>query len=95
MADFREVDQYQRFAIIGAGARQWMSLEQRACRFGEILSLSPGSAYVGISTGVMFAAVGSLQISECKALTAASWLSTGTNKFTECGDKTYLSAIIP
>ena len=38
---------------------------------------------------------GSLQISECKALTAASRLSTGTNKFTECGDKTYLSAIIP
>src|ERR1700738_1319737 len=32
---------------------------------------------------------------ECKALTAASRLSTGTNKFTECGDKIYLSAIIP
>src|ERR1700721_53628 len=40
------------------------------------------------------AVFGSLQISECKALTAASRLSTGTNKFTECGDKTYLSAII-
>jgi hypothetical protein len=39
--------------------------------------------------------LGSLQVSECKALTAASRLSTGTNKFTECDDKTYLSAIIP
>src|SRR6266850_7649912 len=28
-------------------------------------------------------------------MTAASRLSTGTNKFTECGDKTYLSAMIP
>src|SRR6185295_12204437 len=32
---------------------------------------------------------------ECKALTAASRLSTGTNKLTECGDITYLSATIP
>ena len=39
--------------------------------------------------------VGDLQISECKALTAASRLSTGINRFTECDDKTYLSAIIP
>jgi hypothetical protein len=40
-------------------------------------------------------ATGQRQISECKALTAASRLSTATNRFTECGDKTYLSATIP
>src|SRR5580692_3278673 len=33
--------------------------------------------------------------SECKALTAASRLSTGTNRLTECGDNTYLSGTIP
>src|SRR5262249_7956352 len=32
---------------------------------------------------------------ECKALTAASRLPTGTKRLTECGDKTYLSATIP
>src|SRR5262249_12857339 len=33
--------------------------------------------------------------SECSALTAASRLSTGTNRLTECGDNTYLSGTIP
>jgi hypothetical protein len=33
--------------------------------------------------------------SECNALTAASRLSTGTNRLTECGDNTYLSGTIP
>jgi hypothetical protein len=34
-------------------------------------------------------------ISACKALTVASRLSIGTNRLTECGDNTYLSAAIP
>src|SRR5437763_13548342 len=32
---------------------------------------------------------------ECEAVAAASRLSTGTNEFTEWGDKPYLSAISP
>jgi hypothetical protein len=33
MADFGEIDLYQRLAVVRAGTRQTMPLYQRSCRF--------------------------------------------------------------
>src|SRR5215468_5911706 len=51
-----------------------------------------GTSYLPLKSGLRSYA---RSTSECKAFTADSRLSTGTNRLTECGDRTYLSATIP
>ena len=51
--------------------------------------------YHAIETDHAWAGVRDGRIPYAQSVAAASRLSTGTNRFTECGDKTYLSAIIP
>jgi hypothetical protein len=57
MAEFAEIDLDKRLAVVGARARPSVSFHQSTGSLWEIVSLSPSSAYVSISTGMISAPV--------------------------------------